>query len=253
MDIHVDRLSAVIESVATSEFYPNLLTWLEQFITFDNAIVYAFEQGSAPRCLSKTEKKNSDAINQIYQQGAYLQDPFYQALVSGADTDLFTLRELIPSGFYHTDYYLNFYRKTGWQDEMGVLLTLSPQRQLGLFFGKENQPFFIQKQHWRSLKTALEIVRSVARLHNEMTQQASTDEIVYLDTQTRYALTPRECEIVELILQGKGSPQIAEKLFISTGTVKNHRKNIYQKLQIRSQAELFSLFMTPPAPARYFA
>ncbi|NHB61448.1 helix-turn-helix transcriptional regulator [Photorhabdus sp. RW14-46] len=251
MDIHVDRLSTVIESVATSEFYPNLLTWLEQFITFDNAIVYAFEQGSSPRCLSKTEKKNSDAINQIYQQGAYLQDPFYQALIDGADTDLFTLRELVPSGFYHTDYYLNFYRKTGWQDETGVLLKLSPQRQLGLFFGKENQPFFIQKPHWENLKTALEIIRSVARLHDDMTQQPPAAEMVCLDTQTRYALTPRECEIVELILQGKGSPQIAEKLFISTGTVKNHRKNIYQKLQIRSQAELFSLFMMPPV--RYFA
>ncbi|MCW7762204.1 response regulator transcription factor [Photorhabdus luminescens] len=253
MDIHVDRLSAVIESVATSEFYPNLLTWLEQFIAFDNAIIYAFEQGFPPRCLSKTENKNSDAINQIYQQGAYLQDPFYQALVGGADTDLFTLRELIPSGFYHTDYYLNFYRKTGWQDETGVLLKLSPKRQLGLFFGKENQPFFIQKQHWKSLKTALEIIRSVARLHDEMMQQTPAAEIVYLDTQARYALTPRECEVVELILQGKGSPQIAEKLFISTGTVKNHRKNIYQKLQIRSQAELFSLFMTVPTPVRYFA
>ncbi|WP_445495260.1 helix-turn-helix transcriptional regulator [Photorhabdus sp. SF281] len=251
MDIHVDRLSTVIESVATSEFYPNLLSWLEQFIAFDNAIVYAFEQGSPPRCLSKAEKKNSDAVNQIYQQGAYLQDPFYQALIKGAETDLFTLRELVPTGFYHTDYYLNFYRKTGWRDEAGVLLKLSPQRQLGLFLGNENQPFFIQKQHQKNLQTALEIVRSVTRLHGEMVQQASSADMVCLDTQSRYALTPRECEIVELILQGKGSPQIAEKLFISTGTVKNHRKNIYQKLQIRSQAELFSLFLTPPV--RYFA
>ncbi|MBX6997540.1 LuxR C-terminal-related transcriptional regulator, partial [Providencia rettgeri] len=32
-------------------------------------------------------------------------------------------------------------------------------------------------------------------------------------------------------------------LFISLGTVKNHRKNIYQKLDINSQAELFNLFM----------
>lgn len=66
----------------------------------------------------------------------------------------------------------------------------------------------------------LEIIRSVARLHDEMMLQAPAAEMVCLDTQIRYALTPRECEIVELILQGKGSPQIAEKLFISTGTVK---------------------------------
>ncbi|HAT43389.1 MAG TPA: hypothetical protein DCS87_16900, partial [Rheinheimera sp.] len=35
----------------------------------------------------------------------------------------------------------------------------------------------------------------------------------------------------------------AEKLQTSEGTVKIHRKNIYRKLDIGSQAELFSLFI----------
>lgn len=50
--------------------------------------------------------------------------------------------------------------------------------------------------------------------------------------------------MVELILAGKGTPYIAQALFISPGTVKNHRKNIYQKLNINSQAELFNLLMS---------
>ena len=38
--------------------------------------------------------------------------------------------------------------------------------------------------------------------------------------QARYLLTPREREIVDLILAGCGSQQIADRLFISLGTVK---------------------------------
>ncbi|RTF06923.1 response regulator transcription factor, partial [Serratia marcescens] len=64
--------------------------------------------------------------------------------------------------------------------------------------------------------------------------------------QARYLLTPREREIVDLILAGCSSQQIADRLFISLGTVKNHRKNIYGKLNIGSQAELFSLLLTVP-------
>ena len=75
---------------------------------FDNAIVYAFERGRPPRCLIKTERENSDAVNQIYQQGAYLQDPFYRALNDGGEGEVLTLRQLAPCGFYHSDYYRNF-------------------------------------------------------------------------------------------------------------------------------------------------
>ena len=108
MDIQVERLSAVIDAVASPRFYPSLLNWLEGFFAFDNAIVYAFERGRPPRCLIKTERENSDAVNQIYQQGAYLQDPFYRALNDGGEGEVLTLRQLAPCGFYHSDYYRNF-------------------------------------------------------------------------------------------------------------------------------------------------
>ena len=39
------------------------------------------------------------------------------------------------------------------------------------------------------------------------------------------------------------SISIATLLNISVGTVKVHRKNIYAKLEISSQSELFSLFL----------
>lgn len=52
------------------------------------------------------------------------------------------------------------------------------------------------------------------------------------------SLTRREKEIMRLISEGKTSNQISEQLFISTYTVTTHRKNIWQKLEIKSYAEL---------------
>ncbi|BBU97630.1 MULTISPECIES: helix-turn-helix transcriptional regulator [Providencia] len=243
MENYLERLPDVIDSVATNQFYPNLLSWLSSLIAFDNAIVYSFEKGAPPRFLSKVERRNSDSINRIYQRGAYLMDPFYQEIQKGGASKVLTLKELAPKGFYHTDYYLNFYRKTGWCDEAGLLLDISTNRQLGIFFGNEDRPFFSEKYTQAPLKDAFDIIRSMVKLHKDVSPSSVSNHYQNTDMQTRFGLTPRECEVVELILAGKGSPQIAQALFISLGTVKNHRKNIYQKLSINSQVELFNLLM----------
>ena len=57
-------------------------------------------------------------------------------------------------------------------------------------------------------------------------------------------LTRREGEVVRMVLRGHSSESIGKRLGISTGTVKIHRRNIYAKLGISSQSELFSLFIS---------
>jgi DNA-binding NarL/FixJ family response regulator len=51
------------------------------------------------------------------------------------------------------------------------------------------------------------------------------------------SLTPREKEILTLITQGMSTIVIAETLFISPQTVRNHIKSIYEKLQVHSKAQ----------------
>jgi len=50
-------------------------------------------------------------------------------------------------------------------------------------------------------------------------------------------LTRRETEILELVAQGLSNKQIAAELVISHNTVKNHVRNILEKLRLRSRAE----------------
>lgn len=57
----------------------------------------------------------------------------------------------------------------------------------------------------------------------------------------RYGLTPREFEIVSLLLLGRSSPRIQGELFISESTVHTHIRHIYAKMSIHSRQELIDL------------
>ncbi len=56
-------------------------------------------------------------------------------------------------------------------------------------------------------------------------------------------LSKRECEVGQLILKGHSSKSIARLLNISIDTVKVHNKRFHTKLDVSTQAELFSLFL----------
>jgi DNA-binding CsgD family transcriptional regulator len=49
-------------------------------------------------------------------------------------------------------------------------------------------------------------------------------------------LTPRERQVLQLAAEGASGPNIAERLFVSPGTVKTHFRNIYEKLGARDRA-----------------
>ena len=51
-------------------------------------------------------------------------------------------------------------------------------------------------------------------------------------------LTEREIEIVRLIAEEYSNREIAEKLYISIGTVETHRRNIFQKMGAKNMAGL---------------
>lgn len=56
-------------------------------------------------------------------------------------------------------------------------------------------------------------------------------------------LTYRELDVLELICQGMSNQEVAQKLFLSEKTVKNHLTNIFRKLHVsdRTQAVLYAI------------
>ncbi|MEI8041411.1 MAG: response regulator transcription factor [Verrucomicrobiota bacterium] len=55
-------------------------------------------------------------------------------------------------------------------------------------------------------------------------------------------LTPREREILELLLRGLSNKEIAARLFISVPTVKVHLRHVYEKLHVRCRTDVLIKF-----------
>ena len=56
-------------------------------------------------------------------------------------------------------------------------------------------------------------------------------------------LTPKEQQVIHLVIDGKSSKEIAERLALSMRTVENHRTRIMGKLHVNSSVQLVSLFI----------
>ena len=50
-------------------------------------------------------------------------------------------------------------------------------------------------------------------------------------------VSAREIEVLQLIAEGAAPPEVAERLFISVKTVKNHLSSIYEKLDARDRTQ----------------
>ncbi len=70
-----------------------------------------------------------------------------------------------------------------------------------------------------------QILRDTLQLKTEMPAQS-------------VLLTRREKEILQLICKAHSSKEIADQLFISLNTVENHRKRLFQKMNVKNMAGL---------------
>jgi len=57
-----------------------------------------------------------------------------------------------------------------------------------------------------------------------------------------YEISKRESEIIRCICEGKSNQEIANELFISLQTVKDHSSRIYLKTEVRNRTQLSNLF-----------
>lgn len=81
---------------------------------------------------------------------------------------------------------------------------------------------------------------ALAQIPDVFTQvPASFDEFI-----EAYGITPREVEIIQEIYKGKANKEIAEQLFVTVQTIKDHTHRIYQKTDVKSRAQLASLLRT---------
>ena len=82
------------------------------------------------------------------------------------------------------------------------------------------------------------IARKVVRAFNEPAPATAEYEL----------LTAREKEILTYLEDGLRYKEIAQKLFVSTETIRTHIRNIYLKLHVKSRTEALNKVKRPRFP-----
>lgn len=228
-----------------------LSQWLKQICAVDHFVLFVYEGNHRPLALFDTFAADKRKIYvDDYQVGPYLLDPFYLACTRNQAPGLWRLRQFAPDHFYLGEYYLNYYQLTGLAEEVAFFVDLPDGAKAVLSLMRSTTSPAFSRDELQMLECAEAVVVQVVR---EAWQQCRVQprSAQDLDHKIRaafdgfgaHSLTAREQEIVQLLLRGHSSASVAGHLEISPGTVKIHRKNIYAKLGIGSQAELLGLFI----------
>lgn len=95
------------------------------------------------------------------------------------------------------------------------------------------------------LEVYLEILSNLlsigmAKFSEPNKEQTGSGQSLHVPESIKTLLTNRENEILQWMLKGYNNQEIADVLFISAHTVKNHISNIFQKLNITDRRQLFS-------------
>jgi two-component system, NarL family, response regulator DegU len=88
-------------------------------------------------------------------------------------------------------------------------------------------------------KVTHSLVNEYRRLSNQTDNRTQTIEI----RRPLHLLTRRECEVLQMLADGKSNRAVGESLFISEKTVKNHVSNLLQKMNVndRTQAVVYAI------------
>ena len=84
----------------------------------------------------------------------------------------------------------------------------------------------------------LDCIRTVAKGNIWIESSVSNQFVGFLNRRSTPRLTPREEEILNLVMKGMKNKQIAEELSITTGTVKVHLMHIFEKTGVKDRFEL---------------
>lgn len=180
-----------------------------------------------------------------YASDFFRLDPFYQAIRQSRFNEVISGHDAW-SGCSSDRYYNDHFRAAGLDDELGFGIQLDRGTTLSIsLLRRQDRGLF----GTRDANTLSSILPTLTALAHRQWAEMSIDLPVHAEQgASDIALTQREREISDLIIRGFSSEAIALELEISIGTVKVHRKNLYRKLRISTQGELFHLRLAPPRP-----
>lgn len=258
-----DALPQLAAGAGTPQFAQHLVEALRQVLAFEWWMVMIYREQANPEmlCENFTGSWRARGLT-TYVAGFYVLDPFYIMSRSLDHPEVCRLGDIAPDGFLESEYHRAHYASGRIGDEVNYLWPLEPGVTLAVSLERSEHCVPYSDVDVASMEAVQPLLYALACKHWSMVRQEAAPpaslEVGRLVQEAaanfgRRVLTPRECEVVKLVLRGYSTKSISQALGISPGTVKVHRENIYGKLAVSSQAELFNLFIASVSAPHDFA
>jgi len=251
-----EQMARVTENIGQAGFTATLFQALECIRPSPATTLYLYPHGGMPSALFELEGPWLPQGNvRQYLSGFYLLDPFYGACIEGVSSGCYNLDDVAPDHFELGEYFQSFYRHSHLEDELNYILQSSAGLSLSVSLAFTQKLDAATTQQFKRIapwvlavlgKHFVGLDARGARFENLLEQRIHSA----LNNFGSSLLTERECRIAQLILRGHSTRSLAERLGVTEDTIKSHRKNIYSKLDIGTQSELFSLFIDSLAEAQ---
>ncbi len=243
-------IASLIDHVRLASFPHALTQFLTSLCHFDSIIMVMYKKSFKPVMVYPTNPNEHSPTLQMYLEKAYMLDPLFNVIEEGNPPGVCRLTDIAPDSFESTEYFQKCYVDFNFVDEINIIVPLDNDSGIALTIGRKTNLGSITRSELNRLHEIYPVINSLVR---QFWLSMSQEFVKYetkggamekaLSTFGNGILTPREQEICGLILQGHSSKAISDKLNISVGTVKVHRKNIHTRLNTSTQSEIFTLFL----------
>ncbi|MFN4141599.1 helix-turn-helix transcriptional regulator [Aestuariivirga sp.] len=242
------QLARLLLAIGKPDFGDRLLAAAAAGLPHDAAALMVFHPAAPPAVLVDRLKPAERAyLYGDYLTGVYALSPFYRAAQKLKAPKVARVREIAPKGFANSEYYRRYFALIGVDDMLGFLIPASDNETVFLSFSRSTgRPRFTARDT-RGLTAMAELLAAAVARHCEIAGPLASRHIAAAASPAAHrpsaGLTAREAQVVNLMLEGHSAREIGAALKISGETVRVHRRNIYEKLGISSQGELFRWFL----------
>jgi DNA-binding CsgD family transcriptional regulator len=249
----VQALGRMMDAIGTPTWFDRVLDFLGTVSAVDSGGAMVFHRHQRPRRIVHRFNPQERALPEdAFLSGPYALDPNYQLFLQGCASGVYWLRSIAPDDFYDSEYYRVFYSQIGLSDSIDLLWRIDDDTALNIFLERSYRHSGFSSADHLAIELVAPLVFAAAAKHHALTAASSRREVDTLthrkvqSTIENFAsslLTQRERQVLFYMISGYSSALTAQRLHTTEGTIKIHRKNIHRKLDIGSQAELFSLFI----------
>lgn len=243
------QIAALVAATDSKAIAEQLVSLIGLTVANDGTSLLAFHKDAAPEVLAHSlAPANRRHFLDRYLAGPYLLDPLYQIAISGSKPTMCRFRDTQPDRFRSSEYYRQYIERTHLVDEIDFLRDMSPMSTLVIVVGRtENRFTHAERNRLHTIEPV--VAAAMQRVWDKWQQTSSPDRDIHqrltecFDSFGNSVLTQRESEITQLLLRGHSTKSVARELDIAPGTVMVHKRNLFSKLGITSQYELFSRFI----------